>query len=128
MGSAEQVVVLRQGGEAWNRWRGEHTISAPNLSRAYLHGTDLRRAFLSKADLSGADLSEADLGGADLRGAELYKTTLGNVDLSGCKGLETCWHSGPSIIDHRTLQRSGPLPLAFLRGVGLPENLIEYLP
>jgi hypothetical protein len=26
------------------------------------------------------------------------------------------------------LQRSGPLPLAFLRGVGLPDNLIEYLP
>src|SRR4051794_6199036 len=35
---------------------------------------------------------------------------------------------GPSIIDHRTLQRSGPLPLAFLRGVGLPDPLIDYLP
>ena len=35
---------------------------------------------------------------------------------------------GPSTIDHRTLQRSGPLPLAFLRGVGLPDNLIDYLP
>ena len=31
-------------------------------------------------------------------------------------------------IDFRTLQRSGPLPLAFLRGVGLPDNLIDYLP
>ena len=27
-----------------------------------------------------------------------------------------------------TLERSGPLPLAFLRGVGLPDNLIDYLP
>jgi hypothetical protein len=35
---------------------------------------------------------------------------------------------GPSVIDHRTLQKSGPLPLAFLRGVGLPDNLIDYLP
>jgi hypothetical protein len=26
------------------------------------------------------------------------------------------------------LQRSGPLPLAFLRGVGLPDTLIGYLP
>ena len=26
------------------------------------------------------------------------------------------------------MQRSGPLPLAFLRGVGLPDNLIDYLP
>jgi hypothetical protein len=31
-------------------------------------------------------------------------------------------------VDIRTLQRSGPLPLAFLRGVGLPDMLIDYLP
>jgi hypothetical protein len=28
----------------------------------------------------------------------------------------------------QTLQRSGPLPLVFLRGIGLPDNLIDYLP
>jgi len=50
------------------------------------------------------------------------------VDLSAVTGLETCVHRGPSIIDFRTLQRSGRLPLAFLRGVGLPDTLIEYLP
>src|SRR5215212_7048088 len=32
------------------------------------------------------------------------------------------------IIDHRTLQRSGLLPLPFLGGVGLPQALIDYLP
>jgi hypothetical protein len=37
-------------------------------------------------------------------------------------------HDGPSSVDYRTLQKSGPLPLAFLRGVGLPDNFIEYLP
>jgi hypothetical protein len=42
--------------------------------------------------------------------------------------LETCDHAGPSNIDHRTLQKSDPLPLAFLRGVGLPDNLNDYLP
>lgn len=31
-------------------------------------------------------------------------------------------------LSHRTLAKSGPLPLAFLRGCGLPETLIEYLP
>src|SRR5262249_51049013 len=31
-------------------------------------------------------------------------------------------------LDYRTLQKSGPLPLAFLRGVGLPDMLIDYLP
>ena len=34
----------------------------------------------------------------------------------------------PSIVDFQTLKNSDPLPLAFLRGVGLPDNLIDYLP
>jgi TIR domain len=53
---------------------------------------------------------------------------LPDVDLSCCKGLELISHRGPSPIDIRTLQRSDPLPLVFLRGVGLPDRLIEYLP
>jgi hypothetical protein len=52
---------------------------------------------------------------------------MANVDLTSVIGLDTCTHHAPSTIDHRTLQR-GPLPLKFLRGVGLPDNLIEYLP
>ena len=44
------------------------------------------------------------------------------------EGLEACRHWSPSILDHHTLIRSGPLPLAFLRGCGLPEALIEFLP
>ena len=66
--------------------------------------------------------------GANLGGAILNETVLADLDLSSCKGLDSCTHYGPSIIDHRTLQRSGPLPLVFLRGVGLPDNLIDYLP
>jgi TIR domain len=42
--------------------------------------------------------------------------------------LDSCDHIGPSTIDHRTFARSGPLPPVFLRGVGVPERLIEYLP
>jgi len=65
---------------------------------------------------------------ANLYEAELSETVFGNTDLSHVRGLDNCKHNGPSIIDHRTLQRSGQLPLAFLRGVGLPERLIDYLP
>ena len=42
--------------------------------------------------------------------------------------MDTCEHHGPSSIDHRTLEKSPNLPLAFLRGVGLPDRLIDYLP
>ena len=78
-------------------------------------------------------MHQANLGGANLReaflsGATLYETVFANVDLSTTKGLDACTHMGPSTIDHRTLQRSGRLPLAFLRGCGLPDRLIDYLP
>jgi hypothetical protein len=44
------------------------------------------------------------------------------------QGLDAGKHRGPSTIDHRTLTKSGPLPLSFLRGCGLPDQFIEYLP
>jgi hypothetical protein len=58
----------------------------------------------------------------------LYETHFADVDLASVIGLDTCIHLGPSYIDYRTLQKSGPLPLAFLRGVGLPDLFIDYLP
>jgi TIR domain/Pentapeptide repeats (8 copies) len=117
-------------GAAVLRWAD---LDAANLSRADLTGTNLGGAFLGGANLSeayivGANLSGAYLTGAKLQKAQLYQTVFGDVDLSAVTGLETCQHLGPSIIDFRTLQRSGRLPLAFLRGVGLPDNLIDYLP
>ena len=109
-----------------------------DLSRAYLHGADLRGADLSRADLhgaylSGADLREANLRKADfieanLRVAHLYETLFVDTRLAEAKGLESCQHEGPSTIDHRTLAKSGKLPMAFLRGCGLPDALIDYLP
>jgi TIR domain/Pentapeptide repeats (8 copies) len=99
-----------------------------NLRWADLFGADLIGANLSEANLSGADLSWADLSECNLGEATFAETGLSNVDLSSCKGLELIEHEGPSPIDIRTLQLSGPLPLVFLRGVGLPDTLIEYLP
>jgi hypothetical protein len=157
MANEEHVALLKQGVEAWNAWRKESPNVIPNLDGEDLRSANLRGAILSGADLTGADLtganlswadlcladltganlsladltganlSLADLTGADLSEAILLETVFGNTNLSDVKGLDSCRHKGPSIIDHRTLQRSGPLPLAFLRGVGLPDNLIDYL-
>ena len=44
------------------------------------------------------------------------------------EGLADCHHSGPSTIDFRTLTLSQNLPISFLRGCGLPDTLIDYLP
>ena len=109
-----------------------------NLSGANLTSTNLDKVDLSGADLSGANLSRAslwstNLSGANLTGAcvskvSLWDTVFGDTNLTAVRGLETCYHNGPSTLDHRTLAKSGPLPLAFLRGCGLPDILIDYLP
>ena len=44
------------------------------------------------------------------------------------QSLDKCIHNGPSLIDHRTFGKSWPLPESFLRGCGLPDDLISYLP
>ena len=89
---------------------------------------NLRAADLSKADLSGANLFRANVSRADVSGILLFETLFIDTNLTAVRGLETCVYEGPSTLDHRTLARSGPLPLAFLRGCGLPDSLIEYLP
>src|SRR5262249_27665867 len=121
------------GAAEWNAWRRTNGSLLPDLS-----GADLEDAHLSGENLRGANLSGADLRGVYLRGANLsdtnltetslFETVFSDADLSRAIGLETCLHYGPCTVDHRTLQKSGPLPLVFLRGVGLPDNLIDYLP
>jgi uncharacterized protein YjbI with pentapeptide repeats len=91
MADEEQLKILKQGVEVWNRWREENpdeqpALSGANLSQADLSGANLFGADLSRADLSGAHLSGANLGEtrlleADFRGADLSGTYLGWADL-----------------------------------------------
>ena len=107
---------------------GDANLSGANLSGTNLTGTNLSEANLSGASLIYADLWRANLKGANLTMAKLGETALTGITLADVIGLETCIHRGPSMIDYRTLQKSGPLPIQFLRGVGLPDRLIDYLP
>jgi hypothetical protein len=126
----------------------EAMLDGVNLREVDLHGAKLNSASLRGADLAGTNLSEADLSGAQLFGArleatnlrganlqeahlhrvDLYETIFGDTNLKDAYGLDTCTHRGPCTLDHRTLARSGRLPLKFLRGCGLPDKLIDYLP
>ena len=99
-----------------------------DLLGANFYGADLSRANLSRANLKRANLTGANLSGANLKRASLDETVFGNTDLSVVKALESCFHHGPSILDFRTLVRSGNIPLVFLQGCGLPNQLIDYLP
>src|SRR5262245_13412054 len=101
MANSQQVVILRQGVDAWNGWRRRNSQVKPDLrgfscSGPCLTGTPpsgfgdgtpatitLQNADLVEADLSGATLSGADLAGADLSGAILRKADLRGADLTG---------------------------------------------
>lgn len=103
MANEEQLSILKQGGDVWNKWRAENPLqeidlseadlSNASLSRADLRDVDLRRAnlsqaFLREAKINRSNLSEANLSRAVLRKAEvwranLHQATLWEADLRG---------------------------------------------
>ena len=73
------------------------------------------------------NLTRADLTGADLTGARIGWTVFGNVDLSKARGLEAVRQGFPSTIGIDTIYRShGNIPEVFLRGAGVPDDLITH--
>jgi uncharacterized protein YjbI with pentapeptide repeats len=103
-------------------------LTLADLDMADLGMADLTLANLTRAHLWRTNFTQTDLTDANLSEARLLNTVFGETNLTGVVGLETCHHTAPSILDHRTLALSGPLPLVFLRGCGLPDALINYLP
>ena len=83
MAAPEQVALLNQGPEVWNRWRRAHRQGAPDLTKADLEGLDLHGANLRLANIGGGRLAGSDLRGADLRGAFLGRAVLSRANLEG---------------------------------------------
>jgi uncharacterized protein YjbI with pentapeptide repeats len=93
MSNQEQVEILKQGVQVWNKWQASNPgfqidlfgaeLGGADLRQAHLSGADLRQANLWKADLWKTDLSEADLSGASLMGASLSRADLGGAHLMG---------------------------------------------
>ncbi|MBC9783476.1 pentapeptide repeat-containing protein [Heliobacterium chlorum] len=102
MAKQEQIEMLSQGVEVWNRWRKENLkikpyligasivgaglagaslIGKPFLDAAVLGVGALNRSNLSESDLSEVDLSEVQLSEVDLSGVNLIKTNLIKANL-----------------------------------------------
>ncbi|MDQ3919573.1 MAG: toll/interleukin-1 receptor domain-containing protein [Acidobacteriota bacterium] len=104
-------------------------LGGTDLRGADLRGADLKDARLIGAHLNGANLTAARLANADLFEASLFDTTLADIDLSEVKNLESVIHLGPSNLGINTIYKSrGNIPEKFLRGCGVPEDFITYLP
>lgn len=82
---------------------------------------------LRYAHLEGVNFHEANLQGADLHRAFVGYTIFADVDFNDAIGLETIQHRASSSIDIHTLYKSqGTISEVFLRGCGVPDQMIEY--
>jgi hypothetical protein len=76
MANPEHLKILKQGVEAWNKWREENPDIKPDLIGAYLEEAHLKRANFKYVCLMFAILDDSDLEEADLLGANLYRASL----------------------------------------------------
>lgn len=98
MANPKHLEILKQGVEAWNRWRDSEPYLRPDLRGADLQGVETHGAFLAEADLSGVDFS-----GRDLSGAQLYYSDFGGAKFNGADltKADLRW----SILSGQTLSR-----------------------
>ena len=105
----------------------EVDLSLADLFAARFLAANLTNANLQGAILDNADFSDARLAKAQFAESYVSGTIFGNSDLTDAKGLNLCVHRGPSVIDLRTIVRSGPLPEKFLRLCGVPDEAINMV-
>jgi hypothetical protein len=106
---------------AWAKIGGAR-LCAVDLTAACLIGNTL-----NEANFTGALLRDVDVRAADFAGARFGATVFANMDLAVAKGLELAKHLGGSTVGTDTLYLSqGRIPEVFLRGCGVPEDMIAY--
>ncbi len=81
----EHLSILRQGVDAWNKWRVENPDVRPNLVGTDLSGINFAgNAFiLGVSHLGGGDVLGGSVNGANFRLANLRKTKFRGSDLNG---------------------------------------------
>jgi hypothetical protein len=103
------------------------------LTQAWLRGTDFTRCDLTRATLVGTTLMatrfhDSTLDGADFERAEAGDAIFADVDLSVVQNLAAIRHFSPSTVGLDTIIRSqGKIPEVFLRGCGVPDEVIAYV-
>jgi TIR domain len=69
------------------------------------------------------------LDGVNFERAVVGGTVFGKIDFLSCNGVDSIEHKGPSTLGVDTIIHSkGRIPEIFLRGVGLPDDWIAYIP
>lgn len=114
-------------------------LAMSELSHAKLRGANmacavLYQAWLDYTDFAGANFYSCDLSGAILEDtnfadATFCETHLSELELIYALGLDQVVHKGPSFLSVETIYNAkGALSNDFLRGCGVPDQLITFLP
>jgi uncharacterized protein YjbI with pentapeptide repeats len=128
-------------------------LSHATFIDASLSSARFNRCRLYKANFEGAELDEVDFSEAHAQGANFKRSSLiearlvdtlldaayfdealfgetliVRTNLSKVDGLNSARHLGPSSVDFRSLAQISDVPTLFLRGCGLSEQFIDYLP
>lgn len=143
LSDANLVGVNFNGADLSNATMNGANLQQASFCGAILCGADLRQAYVGRANFTSADLSNTKLNNAAISGATFNMSILNNTDfslayineavfahndLSNVKGLDTIIHRGPSAISIGTLIKSrGNIPLEFLLGCGVPDDIIVSL-
>jgi hypothetical protein len=113
------------------------TLAGADLSYANLSGAKIKLCRLIDTKLIETKLTftqfhaitEGDGDGADFSKATVSSTTFDHVDLRAFKGLDSVHHDGPSTLGIDTIYESaGKIPEIFLRGCGVPDGFITFVP
>jgi TIR domain/Pentapeptide repeats (8 copies) len=104
----------------------ESTFEKASLVGASLISGNWAKVNASATDLLRADLSFSRWRGSNLHGAAMSSTVMAATDLGGVLGLDSVVFDGPCPIDDSTIRTIDPLVQPFLRGCGLPDELIDF--
>ncbi len=83
MADQGHTAILKQGVEAWNKWRKENPDLLPDLTGVDFSGMDFSYENLSGANFNNSELVHTDLSDAYLQGATLCDATLSCTNLYG---------------------------------------------
>lgn len=104
------------------------------FSETQLIASSFHGCFLENADFQGSLVDTTTFAHSVLHGAKFHRMVLADsifagLSLSEVSGLDEVSHQHPTTIGMDTLVHSREmLPLAFLKGAGLPDSIIEFLP
>jgi uncharacterized protein YjbI with pentapeptide repeats len=105
MADNNQIEILSQGTEAWNKWREENPDVSINLKNAELMHMNLEKANLAEADLQMANLSFANFKNANFAFANLESAvfSFGNFEGASFSGahLENAYLEDAALVGAR---------------------------